>query len=131
MFWQNESFSYYIIIVLLFHYLTLSKTIKKLELFYQNSPDFLKRNKNTQKSLYLWGAILVGVDIPRLVVRRELEVILSHELVATPPTLRGDPGDDVPVPEVYPEVLLVVWDARRPRTAAWWTTGNYYQLGYT
>ena len=64
-------------------------------------------------------AELVGVDIPRAVVRRKLQVVLCHVLVAASPALRGNPGNHVPVTKVNTDVLLVVRDTGRPRTATY------------
>ena len=65
------------------------------------------------------GTVGVGVDVPRLVVGGELEVVLRYVLVAAAAALRRDARHHLTVAQVDAQALLVVRDARRPRTATW------------
>ena len=66
---------------------------------------------------YQWRAILVGVDAPGLVVRRELHIILRHVLVAATTTLCYHRRDHVTIAKVNAEVLEGVRVTRRPGAA--------------
>ena len=61
---------------------------------------------------------LVGINVPRLVVGRVLDVVLCDVLLGAAPALCGGAGHHVACAQVDAQVLLYVGCARRPRAAA-------------